>query len=118
MEDLPIERLEPAAPFTYVAIDCFGPYTVTERRKEIKRYGIVFVFQASRAIHIELLDDMSTYCFLNGMRCFMAIRRTVASIRWDQSSNFIGVKSELKEHLLKSKEKWLANKCDFLFYTP
>ena len=33
MADLHIERLEPAAPFTYVAIDCFGPYTVTERRK-------------------------------------------------------------------------------------
>ena len=33
MADLPIERLEPTAPFTYVAFDCFGPYTVTERRK-------------------------------------------------------------------------------------
>ena len=33
MADLPIEQLEPAAPFPYVAIDCFGPYTVTERRK-------------------------------------------------------------------------------------
>ena len=65
MADLPIERLEHAAPFTYIAINCFGPYTVTERKNEIKRYGIVFVCQASSAIHLELLDDRSTYCFLN-----------------------------------------------------
>ena len=50
MADLPSERLAPAAPFTYVTIDCFGPHTVTERRKEIKIYGIVFVCQASRAV--------------------------------------------------------------------
>ena len=43
MAYLPIERLEPAAPFTYVAIDCFGRYTVTEIIMEITRYMIVFV---------------------------------------------------------------------------
>ena len=36
MEDLPIKRLEPAPPFTHVAIDCFGPYTVTEREKKLR----------------------------------------------------------------------------------
>ena len=37
MEDLPEDRVESTAPFTYCGMDCFGPFTVRERRKELKR---------------------------------------------------------------------------------
>ena len=123
MADLPLDRLEPSPPFTHVGIDCFGPYTVTERRKEIKRYGLVFVCQASRAIHLELLDDMSTDCFINGLRCFIAIRGSVAAIRCDQGSNFIGASAELKKAYTaiecdKVKHFLQQNHCEFIFNSP
>ena len=97
MANLPKARTEPSLPFTNIALDCFGPYTVTEGRKEIMRYGLLIFCQASRAIHLEVLDDMTTDCFLNGLRCFMAIRGSVSSIICDQESNFIGAAHELKK---------------------
>ncbi|KAG1950298.1 hypothetical protein F2P79_010869 [Pimephales promelas] len=48
----------------------------------------------NRGIHIEMLDDMSTDAFINGLRCFIVIRGAVRLIRCDQGSNFIGAKNE------------------------
>ena len=42
MSDLPVERLEPSAPFTFCGVDCFGPFFVRERRSQVKRWGIIF----------------------------------------------------------------------------
>ena len=50
LADLPEDRVEDAAPFTYSAVDYFGSFVVIEGRKEVKRYGIIFTCMASRAI--------------------------------------------------------------------
>ncbi|XP_041480432.1 uncharacterized protein LOC121427921 [Lytechinus variegatus] len=99
MADLPQDRVDPSPPFTYCGLDCFGPFTLKEGRKEIKRYGLILTCMAMRAVHIEMLDDLSTDAFLNGLRCFIAIRGNVRLIRCDQGSNFIGAKHELKKGL-------------------
>ena len=36
MSDLPADRLEPTPPFTYCAVDYFGPWIIKERRKDQK----------------------------------------------------------------------------------
>ena len=38
MADLPQDRLEPSPPFTYAAVDFFGPFYIKEGRKELKSY--------------------------------------------------------------------------------
>ena len=53
MADLPEDRLEPAPPFTFCAVDYFGSCSIEEGRKEMKRYGILFTCLASRDIHLE-----------------------------------------------------------------
>lgn len=40
MAELPKERLEASAPFTYSGMDCFGPFIVNKARKEYKRYDL------------------------------------------------------------------------------
>ncbi|XP_067945305.1 uncharacterized protein [Watersipora subatra] len=99
MGDLPKERTEPGYPFTHVGIDCFGPYTVKDRRTEAKRWGLIFVCLYSKGIHIELLEQMSTDAFLNALRCFMCIRGPVSTIYCDQGTNFIGARNELEKQL-------------------
>ena len=42
MANLPKARTEPSLPFTNIALDCFGPYTVTERREEMRSRCMVF----------------------------------------------------------------------------
>ena len=74
MADLPDKRLEPSPPFTHCAIDCFGPFTVKERRTYVKRYGLMVTCMASRAVHVEVLDDMTADAFINSLRCVTAIR--------------------------------------------
>ena len=95
MADLPVDRTTPSPPFTYCGLDCFGPFTVKEGRRELKRYGLLLTCLASRAIHIEVLDDLSTDAFMNGLRSFIAIRGRIRLIRCDQGTNFMGARREI-----------------------
>ena len=52
MADLPDDRLEPAPPFSYSAVDYFGTFIIREGRKSLKSYGVLFTCLVSRAIHI------------------------------------------------------------------
>ena len=74
MSDLPEDRLEPAPPFTYCAMDFFGPWIIKEKRKELKRYGALFTCMVSRAIHIEVTHSLDTDSFINALRCFICRR--------------------------------------------
>lgn len=42
MAELPKERTEASAPFSYSGMDCFGPFSIKRGRKEYKRYGLIF----------------------------------------------------------------------------
>ncbi len=123
MANLPSERIDPSPPFTYSGMDVFGPFITKQGRKSYKRYGLLFTCFCCRAIHIEMLDDMSTDTFIIGLRCFNAFRGAVHQIRCDQGSNFIGAKNELvkamKEIDINRLVTFLAEKqCDFVFNTP
>lgn len=123
MADLPTDRVEPSPPFSYCGMDYFGPFITKQGRKEHKRYGLLFTSLSSRAIHIEMLVDMTTDSFINALRCFIAIRGTVRQIRSDQGTNFVGAKNEFDKALaevdLERLAKYLSEKqCDFLFNVP
>ncbi|XP_051813869.1 uncharacterized protein LOC127536725 [Acanthochromis polyacanthus] len=116
MGDLPSERVEATLPFAYSGMDCFGPFCVREGRKEVKRYGLLFTCMCSRAIHIEVLDDLSTDCFLNALRCFIAIRGNVTQLHCDQGTNFIGARNEFLTQATQEKVKELG--ISFIFNPP
>lgn len=123
MADLPRDRTDPSPPFVYCGMDCFGPFYTKQGRKECKRYGLLFTSLCSRAVHIEMLEDMTTDAFINALRCFISIRGAVRQIRSDQGINFIGAKSELKNALKEVSEErvavYLATKqCDFCLNAP
>ena len=123
MSDLPVERVEPSPPFTYCGMDCFGPFTTTQGRKQHKRYGLLFTCFCSRAIHIEMLEDMSTDNFINALRCFIAVRGAVRQIQCDQGTNFVGARNEFKTALqeldIQRLTTFLSQKqCDFVMNAP
>ncbi len=93
--DLPANRVDPSPPFSYCGMDCFGPFLCKQGRKEHKRYDLIFTCFSSRAIHIEMLEDLTTDAFINALRCFIAIRGAVREIRSDQGTNFVGALEEL-----------------------
>ncbi|GAA6082861.1 uncharacterized protein LOC119223490, partial [Tachysurus ichikawai] len=123
MAELPKEHVEASAPFTYSGMDCFGPFIVTKARKQYKRYGLIFTCLYSRAVHIEMLEDLSTDSFINALRCFISLRGAVQQLHCDQGSNFVGARNELKEALKKCDTKlpeiFLTKKqCEFVFNAP
>ena len=99
MAILPKDRVEPAPPITYSAVDYFGPFTVKERRKEVKRYGVIFTCMASRAVHVEVADTSETDSFICALRRFICRRGPIRQLRSDQGTNFVGAKKELKNAL-------------------
>ena len=121
MSDLPNERLEPPPPFTYCAVDYFGPRIVKERRKEIKRYGVLFTCMASRAIHIEVAHSLDPGSFINALHCFICHRGPICQLRSDQGTNFMGARKELKGALsgidhTKLSTELLQHNCDWFTF--
>ena len=87
----------------------------------MKRYGTLFTYLASRAVHIEKEDSLKTDSFINALRSFICRRGSVKEIRCERGTNFIGAEAELKKaieemddqeikaELLKERVDWNKN---------
>ena len=105
MGELPLARVDfGVKPFTHVGLDAFGPYQVKYGRGNIKRYGLIFTCLTYRAVHLEVLNDMTTDA------CIMAIRRFLVRRGWsqhfysDNGKNFVGARNLLHNDLAVLKD--------------
>ena len=92
MADLPPERLAAyTPPFSYVGIDCFGLFIVKRGRARVKRYGLIFTCLTIRAVHLEILPDLTTDAFIDALRRFIAWRGRPNCRRYDKNllGNFV-----------------------------
>ena len=75
MADMPTDGVTPEKPpFTFVGVDCFGPFVVRRGRSLVKSYGVLFTCLSVRAIHLEVAHSLDTDSFINAMRRFIARR--------------------------------------------
>ena len=89
MAELPAERVMPDnPPFSYVGVDCFGPFVVKRGRSQLKCYGCLFTCLTMRAIDIEKLDSLEADSFINAFVRFCARRGVPEKVRSDNSTNF------------------------------
>ena len=95
MADLPKDRFEEAHPFTYCSVNMFGPFIVTVKRSNMKRYGAMFTCLASRAVHIEVTHSLDTDSFIQALRRLIACRGNVRQICSDNGSNFVGAEQRM-----------------------
>ena len=73
--------------FHTVELTTLDPYLSNQKWKP-KRYGCVFTRLATRAVHLELMSDMSTEKFLLGFRRFLASHGKPKEIISDNASQF------------------------------
>lgn len=125
MSDLPVDRLSSMPPFTRVGLEIFGPWTVMTRftrggSSGSKCWAVIFTCMSTRAVHIELIESMSTSSFINALRRFFSIRGPAQVLRSDRGTNFIGACNELQiDHKDKELNSYLQNKgCTWLFNPP
>ncbi|XP_056016958.1 uncharacterized protein LOC130053620 [Ostrea edulis] len=126
MADLPKDRLTPGPPFSSVGVDTFGPMQIVTRRTRGgqahgKRWAIMFSCLTSRAVHMEVIEDMTSSSFINALRRFIAIRGHVKEFRSDRGTNFIGSTEHLgvdviniedgpiKRFFLDQRSVWIFN---------
>ncbi|XP_061169486.1 uncharacterized protein LOC133178815 [Saccostrea echinata] len=125
MANLPSCRLQPVPPFTYVGVDTFGHLNVVSRRTRggsanSKRWAIMFTCLTVRAVHIEVVEQMSTSAFINASRRFVSIRGKVLEYRSDRGTNFVGSTSSntvavnvedpaVQKFLLSEGSTWIFN---------
>lgn len=109
MADLPKDRLTKSPPFTFVGVDVFGPWTIITRRTRggsahSKRWAVLFTCLYSRAVHIEVIEEMTSSSFINAMRRFIAMRGAVSEFRSDRGTNFVGAASELNMNIVNVED--------------
>lgn len=101
MANLPSVRVCEAIPFANTGVDFCGPFFIKERkhrnRTRIKVYVCIFVCMVIKAVHLEVVSDLSSEGFLAAMRRFVARRGLPSHIYSDNGTNFVGANNQLKE---------------------
>ncbi|XP_055633257.1 uncharacterized protein LOC129773639 [Toxorhynchites rutilus septentrionalis] len=100
MGDLPTERVTPAFPFLNTGVDLCGPFFYRHALRKsipVKCYVAIFVCLATKAVHVELVGDLSTKSFIAALKRFVARRGRPAVIECDNAKNFLGTSRALPE---------------------
>ncbi len=98
---LPVERITPDTVFDNVGVDYAGPvyikYGYVRKPTVVKAYICVFVSLSVKAVHLELVTDLTSEAFIACLRRFVS-RRGLPKLIWsDNGTNFVGACRQIKE---------------------
>ena len=105
------DNADVAYPFAAVGIDYFGPFYITRGKSTRsartmstthKRYGCIFTCLRYRAVHIEVVSDLSTDSFIQAVFRFVARRGPPLIIYSDNGTNFRGAELDI----LDAMKRW------------
>lgn len=99
MGDLPVSRVTPSRTFSRSGVDFAGPVYVLNHRgrgaKTSKAYICIFICMAVKAIHLELVSDMTSNAFVAAFKRFVARRGRCIEIWSDNGTNFVAANKDL-----------------------
>ena len=87
---LPSYRVNEAPPFVYTAVDYAGPLHLkkTKDSEEAKAWIALFTCCVTRAVHLELVNELSAVAFLRCLKKFAARRGIPKRIVSDNAQTF------------------------------
>lgn len=119
MGDLPAIRVNQIKPFSSAAMDFAGPFDICLSRgrnvRTCKSYICVFVCTATKAIHLELVSELTSEAFIAGLRRFVARRGRCSRLVSDQGTNFVGASNIFSKLLTDASN---ATDIEFHFHPP
>ncbi|CAH2226596.1 jg5547 [Pararge aegeria aegeria] len=99
MGDLPRDRTHLVFPFLHTGIDYAGPVLIADRRgrgcRLTKSYICIFVCFAVKALHLELVTDLSKESFLAALHRFIGRRGKPQTISSDNGTTFVGASNDI-----------------------
>ncbi|KAL7291880.1 hypothetical protein TKK_0014437 [Trichogramma kaykai] len=106
MGPLPAVRVTPGRPFQVTGLDYAGPLPIlfSKGRKapSTKGYVAIFICMIVRAVHVEVVSDLTTSAFLAAFSRFCARRGRPAVLYSDNGTTFKGASREPHELFSKS----------------
>lgn len=103
MGNLPKQRLSADYPFANVGVDYAGPIMCASRQgrgcRLVKVYIALFICFATKAIHLELVGDLTSNSYLLALRRFISRRGKPTNIFSDNGTSFVGAYNELSKFL-------------------
>lgn len=104
MGNLPEQRLNPGGyPFENVGIDYAGPILSASRQgrgcRLMKVYIAIFVCFSTKAMHLELVGDLTSNNFLLALYRFISRRGKPLNIYCDNGTSFVGAYNDISKFL-------------------
>ncbi|UYV76604.1 hypothetical protein LAZ67_14001432 [Cordylochernes scorpioides] len=92
MGELPPERVMPSRPFQQVGVDWAGPIItkpmLKRSEKILKTYIVLFICFTTKAIHLEVVSDLTAEALIATLRRFTSRRGLPSDIFSDNATNF------------------------------
>lgn len=85
---LPVERVQNAYPFEVTGVDYSGAVQLNDSSQVDKVYICLFTCAVTRAVHLELAEDLTSETFINIFRRFVARRGCPKIMISDNATNF------------------------------
>ncbi|XP_011702561.1 PREDICTED: uncharacterized protein LOC105458738, partial [Wasmannia auropunctata] len=105
-----VKKLNSLNPFfDNEGVDYGGPFLIKDKKgkgcKTNKCYICLFICFATKAIHLELVSDLTTECFISALRRFVFRRGKPAHVYSDDGTNFVAncELNDLARFLLKEQ---------------
>ena len=92
MSPWPISKITRSAPFSYTGLDYMGPLYTKEASQRTKVWICLFTCVTTRALHLEIVGDMTADQFLMALRRFIARRGTPTEVTCDNAKQFKAAK--------------------------
>lgn len=106
MGQLPESRTKLEFPFLNCAVDYAGPILIADRKgrgcKLLKSYLCIFICLAVKAVHLELVTDLSKEAYMAALHRFISRRGKPQTITSDNGTNFVGACNELQSLISRS----------------
>ncbi|XP_011873951.1 PREDICTED: uncharacterized protein LOC105565402 [Vollenhovia emeryi] len=101
MGSLPPGRVTASKPFSHCGVDYAGPLVLREGKRRNARnhkaYVAIFVCFATKAVHVELVSDLTSEAFIAAFKRFISRRGKPSHIYSDNGTTFVGAQNQLKE---------------------
>ncbi|XP_049886914.1 uncharacterized protein LOC126381473 [Pectinophora gossypiella] len=99
MGALPECRVKPSRPFSISGVDFAGPINARMSKgrgaKSFKAYIALFICMVTKAIHIELVSDMTTDAFMAAFKRFISRRGPCREMWSDNGTTFVSASKEI-----------------------
>lgn len=100
MGNLPKSRVTPSRAFSVSGVDYAGPFLVKQfllrRVQPIKVYLCIFICFSTKAVHLEVVSDLTTNAYIAALTRFTCRRGVITDLYSDNGTNLTGAAEKLR----------------------